>query len=163
MKSFCGPIENGCCPVTGLTILSKPEWTKVIFSKEYMGTASLLGDSIILLQGSGYANLKALKDSLSFTDDVLAEVIPEGQDFILLEDLSKITGISLGARKYFIDYVKKHQSLRGLIFYGVSPLFKLSISLGKRLNIVKFNVGIADNYTSAVKCAQKVLLENQNK
>ena len=90
-------------------------------------------------------------------------MIPEGQDFILLEDLSKIRGISLEARKYFIDYIKKHERLRGLIFYGVSPLFKLSISLGKRLNIVKFNVEIADNYTSAVKCAQKVLLESQNK
>ena len=56
MKNFCGPIANGHCPVTGLTILSKPEWTNVSFSKDYTGTASLLGDSIILLQGSGYAN-----------------------------------------------------------------------------------------------------------
>jgi len=163
MKNFCGPIENARCLVTGLTTLSKPEWTNVSFGKEYTGSASLLGDNILVLQGSGYANLQSLKDSLVFTDNVLAEVIPEGQDYILLEDVSKIRHISLDARKYFIEYIKKDQRLRGLIFYGASPLFKLSIKLGKRLNIVNFNVEIADNYASAVKSAQKVILQSQTK
>jgi len=163
MNNFCEPIATDHCPVTGLTILSRHEWTNVDFGEGYRGTASLLGDSILLLQGSGYAKLHCLKDSLTFTDNILAEVIPEGQGFVLLEDLSNVIGTSRDARKYFIDYVKKHERLRGLIFYGVSPLLKLSIKLGKRLNILKFNVEIVDNYSDAVKCAQKVLSKCQNK
>jgi len=163
MKNFCEPIATDHCPVTGLTILSRPEWTNVGFDKGYMGTASLLGDSILLLQGSGYAKLHGLKDSLSFTDNILAEVIPEDQGFVLLEDLSNVTGTSRDARKYFINYVKKHERLLSLIFYSASPVFKLSIKLGKRLNIVKFNVKIVDNYADAIKCAQKVLSESQDK
>jgi len=163
MKNFCEPIATDHCPVTGLTILSRPEWTNVSFGKGYSGTASLLGDSILLLQGSGYAKLHSLKDSLTFTDNILAEVIPEGQGFVLLEDLSNVIGTSRDARKYFIGYVKKHKRLLSLIFYNASPLLKLSIKLGKRLNIVKFNVEIVDNYVDAVKCAQKVLSESQNK
>ena len=85
MKNISGSIENGHCPVTGLTILSRPEWTNVSFGKEYSGSARLVGDNILVLQGSGYANLHALKDSLIFTDKVVAQGVPGGHDFILLE------------------------------------------------------------------------------
>ena len=155
------PGTSYLCPVTGLPILSRPEWTDVSFGKDYRVTISILGDSILLLQVSGYATLHDIKHALSFTDKVIAEGIYGDRGFLLLEDMSNAIGMSREARKYFINHTKKRKNLRAMIFYGVSPLYKLSINLGKRLNILKFNLKIADNYTDAVKSAQEILSNAQ--
>ncbi len=152
---------NKLYSVPGLEIQSRPEWTDVRFGKDYMLSFSLIGKSILLLQVSGHATLLEVKKSLLFFDDIIREVIPEDQDFLMVENLSNIESVSREARKYFIDYLLKQERLQGLIFYGVSPLQKLSISLGRRRNIVRFYVDTANNYIDAIKCAQKILSINR--
>lgn len=52
-----GSAPSDSCPVTGLSILRRPEWTDVNFGTEYRVTVSLLGDSILLVQPSGCGGL----------------------------------------------------------------------------------------------------------
>ena len=152
-----GSASSKICPVTGLPILRRPEWTDVSFGRDYKLTVSILGDSIILNQPSGYATLHDAENSLRLSSKVATEIITGGRPYVHISDYSNLQGASLEARKYYIDNMKERERLLGLIFYGASPMFKMSIKLGKRLNIVKFDIQIAKDYSEAVKLALKML------
>ncbi len=152
-----GAVPSNICPVTELPILRRPEWTDVTFGKDYKVTVSIVGDSILLSKPSGYGTLPDIENALGLTSKVATEAIMGGNPYIQIEDYSNLQGTSLEARKYFIDNMKKRERLLGLIFCGTSSIFKMSIKLGKRLNIVKFNVQIVNDYSEAVKLAIKML------
>ena len=147
---------NGICPVTGLSITSKPEWTDVSFGTGYKVTISVLGERVLFAQPSGYATLNDVKGVLKLTSEVADEVIT-GRPYINMQDWSNLKGSSLEARKWYIDNMKNSTRVLGLIFYGASPMFKLSIKLANRLNILKFNVKIAHDYSEAVMLALEML------
>jgi len=149
------------CPVSGLPIFTKPEWTDVNFGGDYTLTVRMLGNSVLVVQVSGYATLIDMERAMSFTDKVIEEGVSGDRGFIIIEDMSNALGLSREGRKYFIENIKKRERLQALIFYGVSPTFKFSINFGRRLNIIKFNLKIADNYTEAVQYAQQILSQAQ--
>ncbi|MDY6792739.1 MAG: ATP-binding protein [Thermodesulfobacteriota bacterium] len=161
MKKACGPIATGQCPVTGLSIFSRPEWTDVSFGRDYRVTFSILDYSILLLRASGYATLHDLEHAILLNKEVLAKALPQEQPYIRLEDWSDLKGTSRNARACYVNYIKNRQRLAGLIFYKLSTFFKIGVKIGKRFNIVKFKVEIVDNYTDAVKRAQEILSTSQ--
>ena len=150
---------NCTCPVTGLPIIHRPEWTDVSFGTgtDYKATFSIVGDSILLSQVSGYATLRGIEKAFRLLSEVVTAGIAEGRPYVQIEDYSNLHGASLDGRKYYIDYTKKRDRLLGLIFYGTSPIFNMSIKLGKRLNIIKFKAHIVKDYSEAVKLALKML------
>ena len=150
-------LPGSICPVTGLPILRRPEWTDVSFGKDYRLTLSLLGENILLRRPQGNAILTDIQNTFRLNSQLVSEAIHGDIPFVQIEDLTNFHGMSLEARKYYIDYMKKNKRLLSLIFYGTSSMFKLSIKLAKRLNIVKFNVQIVNDYSEAVKLALKML------
>ncbi|MCD4716666.1 MAG: hypothetical protein K8R45_07990 [Desulfobacterales bacterium] len=149
------------CPVTGLPIRGRPEWTDVSFGGDYRVTFSLLGDSILLLRASGHATLHDLEHSVMLCREVLTKSISEGQPYVRIEDWSELKGTSRKARECYINYIKNRQRLAGLIFYNLSLFFKIAVKFGKKFNVLKFKVEIADNYMDAVKYAQEILSISQ--
>jgi len=150
------PGQSDVCHVIGLPILRKPEWTDIRCSENFQVTIGIIGDSIIWAQASGYGGLIGVRTSMELNDKVVAEKLPEGHSYVLIVDLSNVQGPSIKARKYYIDYMQNNGRLAGLVFFGVSPLMKMSIKLGKRLNIVKFDVQIVNDYSEAVKLALEI-------
>ena len=148
---------SGLCPVTGLPVINRPEWTDVNFGKDFTETASLIGDMILLSQSSGYATRHDVENALELLSDVVTTGIPTGHPYIHIEDFSNLSRASLDARKYYIEFMKKREGLLGLIFCGASPMLKMSIMLGKRLNIVKFEVKLVKDYSEAVELALQML------
>jgi len=163
MKNFCGPIATGRCPVTGLTIFSRPEWTDVTFGKNYRVSFSLLGRNIIFVQAFGYATSYDLKHALMLSKRVRTEAIPEGSPYIRIEEWTNLTGTSRKAREHYISYMKDNENPLALIFYGLSPMFRVAARLGKRIYKVNFDLKIASDYSAAVKLAQEILSKSQNK
>lgn len=150
-------VTDRICPVSGLPIVSRPEWTDVILSSEYKATISVLGDRILFSQAFGYASLEATEKGFELTGEVEAEAIAKSSPYILIEDFANLRGVSREGRNYYKNHVINDERLLGLIFFGVSPFMELSIKLGTRLNIVKFNVRIAKDYSQAVNLAMKML------
>jgi len=150
------PGQSDFCHVTGLPILRKPEWTDVNFGKDYRVTVSIVGDSILRVQPSGYVTLPDQKNVLRFTDQVPAKAISGGQPYVQIEDWSNFRGSSLAARKYYIDEMPKRDRISGVIFCHVSAMFKMSVKLGKHLSMVKFPVHIVDDYSEAVRLALEI-------
>ncbi|MBW1799529.1 MAG: PAS domain S-box protein, partial [Deltaproteobacteria bacterium] len=141
------------CPVTGLSVIQKPEWTNVRFGKDYSITLSILGGNILRVQPCGYVDLKTQVDVLKFTEDVAETAIFGGQPYIRIEDWLNFEGVSLGGRKYYIDTMSQRKRIMGIIFCHVSYRFRMSIKLGKHLHVVRFPVHIAEDYAKAVALA----------
>lgn len=122
----------------------------------------ILGDSIVLVQPSGYANWDDMKNAVDFTIRAIEESIPDNKSYIHIADYTLVSGVSYSGRKHFIDSVKKRQRLLALIFCGLSPFMSLSVKLGKRLHIFRFKVFITPNYEEAAKLAVSLLKSHQS-
>ena len=149
------------CPATGLPIIQKPEWTDIHFDKTYRATISVVGESILWVKASGSVTLSGAEDSLKLTQQILSETITDNRPYVRINDWSDFKGFSLEARKCFTGYLKKCEGLSGMIFYGASPISKMSIKLANRLNIFKFDTHIVDTYAEAVTLALKLLAQEK--
>lgn len=141
------------CPVTGLPVVSRPEWKDVCFGDNYLITFSVLGGRILLGRCRGYATCDDVKRAVALTDKIIEEAIEEKLPYVQIFDVTDLEGSSLDARRLYIELMRKRERIGSLIFYGTSSMFKMSINLAKRINIMHFNVCITDNYSDAVTLA----------
>ena len=153
------PAQSDVCHVTGLPIRRKPEWTDVNFDPDadYKATLSVIGDSIVFAPASGYTELRGVKNAMEFQRKFEVEAFNGERPYIQINDWSDLRGATLSARKYYIEYMKQNKLLLGMIFYGVSALFKVSIKLAMRLNAVKFHIEIVNDYPEAINLALELL------
>ena len=153
------PAHGDVCHVTGLPIRRNPEWTDVIFDTNngYKTTLSIVGDSIVLAPTSGYAKLGGVKKAVKFQNKFEAEAFGSERPYVQINDWSGLRGASLAARKYFVQHMEKNNQILAMIFYGISPLFKVSIKLAIRLSAAEFHVKIVNDYSEAVKLALELL------
>jgi signal transduction histidine kinase/ActR/RegA family two-component response regulator len=150
------------CPVSGLPVIQKPEWQYVDSKGDYQARYDILGDRILWVRTSGTVTRDILENVLKLYPVVLNEG-PGGRGYVHIEDFSNLKGVSYDARKFYIGYMKKRENILGLIFFGASAMLKLSIKLARRLNIVKFNVYIVNDYKQAVELALELLQPTKSK
>jgi signal transduction histidine kinase/ActR/RegA family two-component response regulator len=155
--SIFDSIQSSSCPVTGLAILRRPEWTGISLGEEYRATISVLGGRIILSQPSGYITRHGVSKSLELIDTIARGVVGEHTPYVLVEDFTNLHGASRSARRFYIDFMKRHERLAGLIYFGASPMLRMSVKLGKRFHLVGFDVEIVDTYLNAIKLAVDML------
>ncbi|MCD4717589.1 MAG: hypothetical protein K8R45_12735, partial [Desulfobacterales bacterium] len=155
MKKDVGQQEetSSVCPVSGLPVLRKPEWTEVRFGKEYCLTLSVIGKRILLAQSTGYGRRQDVKNAMRLVSQVLDEVLGDDVAYVHISDYSKLKGASLAARKYYMDYLKKQDGILDLIFLGAMPIVNMSIKLVKRISRVKYGIHVVDDYSKAVSLA----------
>ncbi len=151
------------CPVSGLPVFQRPEWTNVRLSKNATTSVQLLGDRILLRKTSGYVDLADTKKAKMVEQNALAETNSAEPSFILIENWADLKGSSQGARRYYFKYLKNRKKLGGLLYYNVSPMQKFRINLAKRLPIVKFNVEVVGSYEEAVRRAQNILADDDGR
>lgn len=126
-------IDATCCPLSGLPILRRPEWTNLGFDNHYRFSTALIGDRIIYNQPVGIATETTLGKALDLTDRVCGELIPADQTYVHLSDYRQMRGVSRGGRKYFIDYILARTRLAGFIIFGAPPLMRIIIKLGQKI------------------------------
>jgi signal transduction histidine kinase/ActR/RegA family two-component response regulator len=145
------------CPISGLPIHTRPEWTDVSFGNNYSITLRGLGNNIIIGQHSGYVTQDVVKNVFDLVDNVIAEVVGPNNSYVYIQDYSKLKAATIQSRRYYISKLETRVGMQEIIFFGVSPMFRMSINLAKRLNFFKFNVQIVADYSEAVKQALRIL------
>ena len=149
--------RNQYCPVTGLPIHRKPEWTDVAFGNKFSMTYSILGDGILFCKAYGYATLQDARNASRFAYKLAADAFPGVCSYVQVEDYSDFQGGSIEARRYLLNVISKNKRLVGLIFFGAAPVSRMSINLANRANIFKFDLKIAENYKHAIELALEML------
>jgi diguanylate cyclase (GGDEF)-like protein/PAS domain S-box-containing protein len=144
------------CPISGWVIHRRPEWTDVTFEQGFSITAEIIGNGILLTHNHGRATLEGVRKAFAFTDAIIDQHLNR-RSYIHILDYSHLGGTTLEGRRYFIQHMLERRQLAGVIFYGLSPLLHMSTKLGKRLNIIQFDVHIAQDYRDAVSLAWELL------
>jgi len=145
------------CPVTGLPMTCRQEWTNTRFDDTFEVTTSLIGTHILLSQPQGYVTLAGIRKGVALQDAILDELEVEPRSYIQIEDWTHLEGAALDARRFFADYLMQRASLRAMVFCNTSPLFRVSIKLARRLRRLRFKVFIVNTLVDALEQAQQVL------
>ena len=148
------------CPVTGMPVRRQPEWTDIPCGQRLRANWSCIGERILHSRPAGHLGAAEMMDAIALFDGVREQCIPPGQPFVIVQDLSRLKGISFEGRRRFIAHMKK-KPLAGLVFYSVQPFFRLSVKLGRFLNAIRFPVHIAADYAAAMPQALDLLGESR--
>ena len=148
------------CPVSGLAVTRRPEWTDVHLDDNYSVTVEVIGKHILNGTPTGYATKTGAAKVNELHRQVISEVMEPGGLHVHISDYSGIKGASLEARRLFSETITEREGLAALIFFRASPLFTLSIKLGRRFIGPRKPVEITSNYETAIRRALEILREN---
>lgn len=147
------PGEESRCPVTGLSVLRRPEWTDVKLDEGYHASFFILGDSILVGRPTGFGTTKGVKTLIRLTEEIQNEIFRPDLRYVRIIDCLDLKGMSLKARKYFSDEMRKRVRTRCIIFCGVSTFFSLGVQLAHRLHKLPYDLQIAADYPAAALLA----------
>jgi len=164
MRRKSEPPSNLTCHVTGLSVLCRPEWTDVCFSKDYRTKVSLVESQILLNQPSGYVTGQDAEKAFRLGFKVLTEATAD-RPYVHIEDCSNLEGGTAEAGRCYMDYIKKGEPSRllGFICSGLSPELKMGMELDKALDTGSSSFHMAKDYSEAVQLALSMLSNHEPK
>ncbi len=145
------------CPISGLVFFQSKEWKNVLLSDECTCSYFLIGDRIVVSKPVGFAGLEEVKGSMDYIDKIISEYIKD-KPFILMHDYSGVKGFSEEGREYYLKHKQANPNLKGIIFFGISPIVKLGINLG-RVKIGDIMIYIVKDYREAINIAVPLVFD----
>ncbi len=145
------------CPVTGLPVERRPEWSTATLGDSFQLNYTRIGDHVLWSHPSGYVTLSDMEKAIDFIRGVIAEAFPDDRPIVEIADSSNLTGISLAARRAYVKFLQGTPQLAGVVFLGTTPLLEMAVRLGMRLKLVKYPVKIARSYAEAMTLALAML------
>ena len=147
------------CPITGLLVTSKPEWTAIDLGDGYKATFKFIGNRILMSIPEGKATPAGMKQFFHKRARVLDEMLPGSRPYLEIKDYSLINGMpSKAVRDRFVKGMQKEQDrIIGFIGFNASLETKLLVSVGRKLFHSPFPMIMTKNYETAVNHALSML------
>jgi PAS domain S-box-containing protein len=155
------PHQSLSCPVTGLPITTRPEWTGIHLDSDFSVTFSIIGEAIILGVLEGRSSDRGTDTLLEKRAQVVKEAGLADKYYMELRDYSGLRGTpSKAARisvlKYFREEGSKGHFLGAWVF-GAPLVIRLIVHVGLTLFKLPMPVGIAKDYAEAIRHALQLL------
>ena len=147
------------CPITGLAVVRRPEWTEIRLDANYTTTIEIVGGHIVKSSPSGYATVSGVAKLTPLHRRAISEAIKPGAPHVHIADYTNFKGSTFEARRAFAEDLKTRDGLAALIVHNTPPLFKLSIKLGRRILGLQIPVEITTDYPRAIRRACDILRE----
>ncbi len=147
------------CPVTGLSIMQKPQWTDIPISDDFSVTYRLIGDRILHTTPRGHPAKVDLTQLYALRDQVLTEAVKPGVKIVEITDLKNITGSPRRPGRMTSMHYFEQESDRclGYIAFNTSRKMKLVIRMAWSIQKAPFPFEIKNDYESAVKRALQLI------
>ena len=94
---------------------------------------------------------------MEMIDEIVRVEIGDGRPYVHIVDYTNLRGVTLRARRFYIDFMKKRRNLAGAAYCGVSSAFRLTIQIAKRLRFLTADLEIIDSRADAIEWADAVL------
>lgn len=144
------------CPVTGLEVLSDPQWNNQQVSSTFTANFRVIDDSIIYSAPEGYADVEGVRNSLALNDKIAGLVSGGRGPYVQIEDYTFLTGSESEARRNFSRALNDNSRGLNLIFCNLSHPLSIAVKIGKRFNTTGKYIHVAGNYREAVNLALKI-------
>ncbi len=153
------PVMNTTCPVSGLPIHRKPEWTDIDLGEGYSVTFKFIGDRILHSSPKGNAGEHGMENHFIERGKVLDNMLGPDEPFFELRDYSGIEGkISKAGRDQFAKgMIETKDRTIGYIGYNAPFVVRLAINVGKKLHKAPFPMLIVNDYETAIRGAVNAL------
>jgi len=145
------------CPITGLPVVRRPEWTEVRLDDNHWITIEVVGGHILKSKPRGYATGRGVAALNLLHREAIATAITPGAPHVHIADYTDLYGASREARRGFAEDLKGRDGLAAIIIHNAPPLFRLSIKLGKRFLGLEIPVEITTDHSSAIRLALEFL------
>ncbi|MFO7734744.1 MAG: ATP-binding protein [bacterium] len=149
------------CPITGLSIIVKPEWTNLKVSKNYTVTFQLIGDRILLAKAEGNMNNYDQKKYYKLREKVIKDAFGD-KSFVEMKDYSGLTGIPNRKQRLLQSnqIEKEKKRLLGYFPFNATFFVKTIFSVGIIGRKIPFPMKVLTNYETAIHHAMNVLTKN---
>ena len=158
------PNPSPCCPVTGLPITGKPEWTDIQLDSEYSVTFSMVGKAILLVTPKGIPSDKGAYLLLDKRKEIISDAGLADSKYAEIRDYQMLTAVpSKGGRMVLTNFLLQEQlkgQMQGFWVFGAPLLIRFMLRAGLRLHKAVIPIDAAKDYPEAIKTAVKVLRQN---
>ncbi len=147
-------IETGeVCPVTGLKFRSHPDWT--LNKPKFGWRKELFSNQIVVDRVWGNFGSEEVRSCLAWFDHIL-ERLPG--PVVLVQDFSGLVACDHRARRtYEQGLIERSDRIRGVVFVGVRPMFRLYLRLGLRLRPMPFPMHLATSWQDVIVASASIL------
>ncbi len=152
---------SSTCPVTGLPIVQKPEWTDIPVGEGYRVTFCQIGERILHVILRGNETRLVVKKFYEYREQVLKEFPCGGQKIVEIRDYKDVIGApSRSARLAHTRYFAR-ETRRCLGFIAFNASWKIRVILRVVVRFLKspFPIETRPNYRGAVLRAVQLLQE----
>jgi PAS domain S-box-containing protein len=145
------------CPVTGLAITRRPEWTDIDLGDNYFVSFEFIGDRMLLSRSKGWRHASGHSIQRLFEErrKVLEQMLAPNEPFVEIRDYSHFGGISSKeARARFIAEMEKDKHrVMAFIGFNAPQAVKIGFRVWCRLFSAPFPISIEKDYQAALKKA----------
>lgn len=152
------------CPVTGLPIESRPEWTDLQVAEQYWVTFKRIGETILLNLPRGNMAYFDCDRYFELRNKVISEAFPDGSPYADLKSYADLIGSPLSIeRKKLVKYLLAEASTcKAYLIYGQTPLVSMFYNVGiAMLGKIPFPARVFTNYEEAVLFARNLTQTEQ--
>ena len=86
------------CPISGLRIESRPEWTDFQISPNLIDSFRVMGGDILVTHPRGAASLEDVEGAIARVSEVVTRIVAPGRRFIWIADYRDLENIPLAGR-----------------------------------------------------------------
>ena len=145
------------CPYSRLPVRIRPEWTDHLVGGDHRFTLRLIGEQILFTQPAGSVEESTLRTVTVKVEEIVISHLSADLPFVWIADYSGLSRITIAARKHFASMISGWPRLRGMVLFGLSPLFSVAARLATGLKLVPFPVHVVGSYRQAIELATSIL------
>ena len=142
-------LEKKACPLSGLPVYGRPEWTDMDCGEECFLTVRLLGRRILLCEPWGKANGGEFERAAAIVEEIAREAFGDAP-CVQIEDFSRLSGIKPNAYNGYIGLLAKRKNLLSVVFYGLPLSLRMRLHFAGIAKEVQFDRLAVKNYQEAV-------------
>jgi len=150
------------CPISGLPIITKPEWKYKAKDGSCTLDIGVIGNNILFEIPVGIVNNEANEWFVKIADKIISEYFGENI-FYLAFDYTLLENASLGSKKIFINWLMFHSEKINIIsVFGMNQIMKIAINTGKLISGKYNKLVLTDSYESTIKLITESINENKS-
>ena len=145
-------LEKKACPLSGLPVYWRPEWTDMDCGGECFLTVRLLGKRILLCEPWGKANGNEFERAAAIVEEIAREAFGDAP-CVQIEDFSRLSGVKSNAYNGYIELLGRRKNLLSVVFYGLPLSLRMRSYFAGMVKDVQFDRLAVKNYQEAVEGA----------
>lgn len=149
------PLDAGFCRQSGEVVHRLSQWK--VQSENYFCQLGVLDKGVFLVRAQGRSDVHTVKQFFTALELSRKDMGLVNRPWVLISDWSRLESTTSEGRRLYIESITEIPNLRGVIYYGVSGLFKATIKMGRALNRIPYPVRICNTYAQAAEIASALL------